>query len=75
MTDKNKPLELVFMPGCFDGFEGSQEELDEMIALIRAKVEDGSIIDEARPIDMDTDEEFLEEIALKLQANIDRQLQ
>ena len=24
----NKPLKVEFMPGCFDNFEGTQEELD-----------------------------------------------
>ena len=31
MTDK-KPPEIVFAPGCFDNFEGTQEELQELIA-------------------------------------------
>lgn len=30
MTEK-KPLKIEFAPGCFDNFEGTQEELDEMI--------------------------------------------
>ena len=25
-----KEMKLVFAPGCFDSFEGSQEELEEM---------------------------------------------
>jgi hypothetical protein len=34
MTDQ-KEIKLVFEPGCFDGFEGSQEELDELVATIK----------------------------------------
>lgn len=30
----NKPLKVVFAPGCFDSFEGSQEELDSLMAEI-----------------------------------------
>lgn len=53
-------LKLVFAPGCFDNFEGSQEELDDLIAMIQAKVDDGSIIEDAQPLDMDelTDEQI-----------------
>jgi hypothetical protein len=35
MTNEKKPLEVVFAPGCFDSFDGTQEELDEMIAEIQ----------------------------------------
>jgi len=47
---------LVFVPGCFDDFEGSQEELDELIALIQSKVDDGSIFTDSVPME-DFDEE------------------
>lgn len=36
MTDKNKPLTVEFAPGAFDDFEGTQEELDELIAEVQA---------------------------------------
>jgi hypothetical protein len=36
MTDeKDKEFKIEFAPGCFDQFEGSQEELDEMVAEIQ----------------------------------------
>lgn len=31
---KQKPLKVVFAPGCFDSFEGTQEELDELLDYI-----------------------------------------
>lgn len=31
----NKKLKLTFAPGCFDNFEGSQEDLDELINHIK----------------------------------------
>ncbi len=34
MTDK-KELKIEFAPGCFDNFEGTQEELDALIADIQ----------------------------------------
>lgn len=35
MTDEKKPMKIEFAPGCFDNFEGTQEELDEFIKEIR----------------------------------------
>ena len=34
MTDEKKPLKITFAPGCFDDFDGTQEELDELIGQI-----------------------------------------
>lgn len=34
MTRKKKEMKVVFAPGCFDDFEGTQEELDEMVKEI-----------------------------------------
>jgi hypothetical protein len=34
MTDTKKPLEIEFAPGAFDHFDGTQEELDQMMAEI-----------------------------------------
>lgn len=30
MTDKKEPVKVEFAPGCFDSFEGTQEELDAL---------------------------------------------
>jgi hypothetical protein len=42
-----KKIEIVFAEGCFDGFDGTQEELDEMIAHIRELVDTGKLEEEA----------------------------
>ena len=34
-SDKDKPIEIEFAPGCFDAFEGTQEELDALVADIK----------------------------------------
>lgn len=34
MTNEKK-LKIEFAPGCFDNFEGTQEELDKMVSDIR----------------------------------------
>jgi hypothetical protein len=61
MSEGKKEIKLVFEPGCFDNFEGSQEELNEMVAEIESmfagKTEE-EIRAMSRPVDM---EELLEE--------------
>lgn len=54
MTDK-KDLKIEFAPGCFDGFDGTQEELDAMIAEIQLAVESGEFFDDSEEL---TDEAF-----------------
>jgi hypothetical protein len=48
-----KKLKLEFAPGCFDHFDGTQEELDEMVAEIQRMFESGEMEKLAKPIDPD----------------------
>lgn len=48
-----KKLKLEFAPGCFDGFEGTQEELDSLIAEITAAIDSGEFMKNSQPLDMD----------------------
>lgn len=61
MTEKKKP-EIIFAPGCFDSFEGTQEELDELVAELNRMVESGELFDLTTPVDFEdgtwTDEEI-----------------
>lgn len=60
MTTEKK-LDIVFAPGCFDSFEGTQEELDGLIAEINRLVETGELFEKAVPIDLsDLDEDELQ---------------
>lgn len=54
MTDERKDVEIVFAPGCFDNFEGTQEELDELMAEIQRMVDTGELFERARPVDIDS---------------------
>ena len=54
----HKELKVVFVPGCFDSFEGTQEELDELMAEIGQMIQSGEIFDKAVPIDELSDEEL-----------------
>lgn len=51
MTDNKKPVKIIFAPGSFDNFEGTQEELDDLVAEINRLVDTGEIFDEAHKID------------------------
>ena len=56
---KKKP-EIIFAPGCFDNFEGTQEELQELIAQIHQMNEDGTLFENSEPIDDDEVEELIQ---------------
>jgi hypothetical protein len=53
-------LKVVFEEGCFDGFDGTPDELAEMIAEIHKMAENGTIMDNATPLDDDQIEELNE---------------
>lgn len=45
-----KELKIVFAEGAFDGFEGTQEELDAIIADLQKQLEDGTLFDNSEPV-------------------------
>lgn len=55
-----KELKIEFAPGCFDHFEGSQEELDELIGEITRMIKTGEFMEKSKPLDPDdlSDEEL-----------------
>lgn len=77
-----KPIEIIFEPGCFDNFEGTQEELDQLIAEIRSQFE-GKTPEEieqmSRPVDIEEifneDPELAEAIFRQLENADTRKLQ
>ena len=54
-------IQIVFAPGTFDNFEGTQEELDGFIAEITRVIKSGEILEKSRPVDFDNmpEEEML----------------
>ena len=48
MTDKKLKVEIA--PGAFDNFEGTQEELQEFLALIHQMAEDGTLFENSTPV-------------------------
>lgn len=55
MTDKDddKKVQIVFAPGCFDSFEGTQEELDNLVAQIQQMAESGELFEESTAVNID----------------------
>jgi hypothetical protein len=63
MTDKPKATKIEFAPGCFDHFEGTQEELDELVSEIQRMFESGELEENAHQVDIeDLDEDIVEAI-------------
>ena len=56
--EERKDVEIVFVPGCFDSFEGTQEDLDNLIAEIGQLIQSGELFNNAVPIDELSDEEL-----------------
>lgn len=70
MTDKKEPYKLVFAPGCFDGFEGSQEELDALIKEIQGLVDSGEIFEKSQPLDEEGMAELEEQMMKQMGRNV-----
>lgn len=79
MTDEQKKPEIVFAPGCFDNFEGTQEELDEMIAEIQRMVDSGELFENSTELDLEElaeeDPEFADKLIESLSLDNNRKLQ
>lgn len=66
MRKKKPKIKIEFMPGCFDDFEGTQEELEEMIREIEEMAADGTLFDNSE----DLTEDELDEIWASLNNNL-----
>ena len=61
--EEMKGMKIEFAPGCFDSFEGTQEELDDLVKEIYRMFESGEAQSKARLLDIDDlDEEDIEMI-------------
>lgn len=69
MTEEKKEIKIEFAPGAFDQFEGTQEELDELVAEIQ-KMFAGKSAEEiaamSRPLEEDDIDELPDEVLEKL---------
>ncbi len=67
MTDKSTKLEIA--PGAFDGFDGTQEELDEMLAMLQGMLADGTLFDNSTPVPEEEAEAIWEKLATRPKSN------
>lgn len=71
MTEEKKTPKIVFAPGAFDHFEGTQEELDEMVAEIQAMFE-GKTTEEIKANSRELTEEDFEDLPEEVKLQIAR---
>ena len=70
MTEK-RPLKVIFDPGCFDNFDGTQEELDEFVKQIQEFAESGLLFENS----VDLTDEDIEELDEETRQQIIRALE
>ena len=66
-NEDNKPeMKVTFAEGCFDDFEGTQEELDELVAHIKEMAASGELLENSVALedikDIENVEEFVGDI-------------
>ena len=49
-TEKAKDMKLVFEPGAFDDFEGTPEELQDVLAQLHQSMADGTLLARSTPM-------------------------
>ncbi len=69
MTDRE--IKIVFQPGCFDNFDGSQEELDSLVKQIQDMIGDGSLFENSKILT----EDDLDDLPPEVLASIARDLE
>jgi hypothetical protein len=52
--ENDKKLKITFLPGSFANFDGTQEELDDLVAEITRLAESGEIMDNSEIVDLET---------------------
>jgi hypothetical protein len=57
MTQK-KDIEVVFAPGSMDNFDGTPEELAELIAEIKNMAQNGTLMQNSTPVTPEEEEFF-----------------
>lgn len=60
-SEDDKKIRVEFAPGCFDEFEGTQEELDDMIAEIQRMADTGELFEDAQYLSLEDLTELADE--------------
>ena len=61
-----KELKIVFAEGCFDDFEGTQEELQEIIADLHQQLADGTLFENSVSVSYDEAKDIASKIENKM---------
>jgi hypothetical protein len=75
MSQNKKPVEVIFAPGAFDSFEGTQQELDELVAQIQQMAESGELSEKSRALSDQEAQELLGELDIDVTEELPRNLQ
>jgi len=62
MTEKMK---IVFAEGCFDDFDGTEEELAEIIADLQTMVDDGTLLEHSERLTPEEEDDLIEMLKSK----------
>jgi len=62
MTEKMK---IVFAEGCFDDFDGTEEELAEIIADLQTMVDDGTLLENSERLTPEEEDDLVEMLKSK----------
>lgn len=60
-----KEIKIEFAEGCFDNFDGTQEELAEFIADIQNMANNGTLFENSVPVSEADEEELIKMLAKK----------
>lgn len=67
-TDDGQEITVQFADSFFEDFDGTPEEMEEMLAIFVEKLKDGSLFDEAEPVMIEElDEDEADEIMASLE--------
>jgi hypothetical protein len=53
MSEDSKKIHITFAPGAFDSFDGTQDELDALVAEIERMAESGELEEQSISLDSD----------------------
>jgi hypothetical protein len=68
---EEQKIKIEFAPGCFDNFDGTQEELDELVAEITRMAESGEMLEQGNLLDIDSLIDEDPEFAMALMRQLD----
>lgn len=52
-SEERKKIKIEFAPGAFDNFDGTQEELNELMENIQKAILSGELFENSKPVDID----------------------